>query len=167
MYSNLPYCAGYDIGQSRIREGAEAALWFSAAQGGGSGVDVVASTFGGFQRFERKNHAQRRALEKPAGLAIRLVWTGQAARTSDLVAKVREQDGPFGYNADTDVYEDLVKAGVIDPTKVVRSALQNAASVAALLLTTEATVAEAPEKEGAGGGGMPGGMPGGGMPGMM
>jgi chaperonin GroEL len=67
------------------------------------------------------------------------------------------------------VYEDLIKAGVIDPTKVVRTALQNAASVASLLLTTEAMIAEKPEK--GGGGGMPGGMPDmggmGGMGGMM
>jgi chaperonin GroEL len=60
----------------------------------------------------------------------------------------------FGYNAGTDTYEDLVKAGVIDPTKVVRSALQNAASVAGLLLTTDALVSEIPggDKEPAGGG---------------
>ncbi len=71
----------------------------------------------------------------------------------------------MGFNAQTEVYEDLLKAGVIDPTKVVRTALQNAASVASLLLTTEAMVAEKPEDKEAGGGGMPPGM-GGGMPGM-
>ncbi|NQZ98589.1 MAG: chaperonin GroEL, partial [Myxococcales bacterium] len=73
-----------------------------------------------------------------------------------------------GFNAQTETYEDLLKAGVIDPTKVVRTALQNAASVSSLLLTTEAMVAEKPEANAAGGG-MPGGMPGGmgGMPGMM
>ena len=65
----------------------------------------------------------------------------------------------YGYNARTDAYEDLVEAGVIDPTKVTRTALQNAASIAGLLLTTESVVAEKPEKEGRGGGG--GGMPGG------
>jgi chaperonin GroEL len=66
----------------------------------------------------------------------------------------------------TDVYEDLVAAGVIDPTKVVRTALQDAASVSGLLITTEAAIAEKPEPKGqAGGGGMPGGM--GGMDGMM
>ena len=76
--------------------------------------------------------------------------------------------GANGFNARTEVYEDLIKAGVIDPTKVVRTSLQNAASVAGLLLTTEAMIADTPE-EGGGGGGMPGGMPGGmgGMPGMM
>ena len=60
---------------------------------------------------------------------------------------MKEKEGrDFGYNAATDKYEDLVKAGVIDPTKVVRSALQNAASIASLLLTTEAMVSEIPEK---------------------
>ena len=74
--------------------------------------------------------------------------TGAAGvEASIVVAKVREQDGPFGYNADTDVYEDLVKAGVIDPTKVARSALENASSIAGLLLTTEAIVSDKPEDE--------------------
>ena len=62
--------------------------------------------------------------------------------------KVKEGRRAFGFNAATEVYEDLVEAGVIDPTKVVRVALQNAASVASLLLTTEALVAEKPEKKG-------------------
>jgi chaperonin GroEL len=81
---------------------------------------------------------------------------------------LREDDENMGFNASTDVYENLVKAGVIDPTKVVRTALQDAASVAGLLITTEAAISDAPEDKGAGGmGGMPdmGGM-GGGMGGM-
>ncbi len=78
-----------------------------------------------------------------------------------MVEKVREnKNANFGYNAQTDAYEDLVEAGVIDPTKVVRTALQNAASIAGLLLTTEAVVVEKPEEEKA----PP--MPGGGMGGM-
>jgi chaperonin GroEL len=79
---------------------------------------------------------------------------------------VKQAKGNTGFNAQTEEYEDLMKAGVIDPTKVVRTALQNAASVAALLLTTEAMVAEKPEEKGDGG--MPAGMPGGmgGMGGM-
>jgi chaperonin GroEL len=80
---------------------------------------------------------------------------------SIVVERVKGGKGAFGFNAATEEYEDLVKAGVIDPTKVVRTALQNAASVASLLLTTEAMVAEKPEKKKAGGG-----MPGGGMGGM-
>jgi chaperonin GroEL len=75
-----------------------------------------------------------------------------------VVAKVKELDGSKGLNAATGVYEDLLKAGVPDATKVTRSALQNAASIAALFLTTEAVIADKPEEKGAGGG-----MPGGGM----
>jgi chaperonin GroEL len=67
--------------------------------------------------------------------------------------RVSEKSGNFGYNAATDVYEDLVKAGVIDPTKVARTALENAASVATLLLTSDALIAEAPKKDKKGGGG--------------
>ena len=81
------------------------------------------------------------------------------------MGKVREMKAEEGFNALTEKYENLVEAGVIDPTKVVRSALQNAASIASLLLTTEAVICEIPEAkgEGGGGGGMPGGMGGGGM----
>jgi chaperonin GroEL len=75
-----------------------------------------------------------------------------------IIEKVRNLEGAFGLNAATGEYEDLFKAGVIDATKVTRSALQNAASIAALFLTTEAVIADKPEKDGAGGG-----MPGGGM----
>ena len=99
----------------------------------------------------------RRALEAP----IRQIAVNAGAEGSIVVAKVREGKGAFGYNAQTDVYEDLVKAGVIDPTKVVRTALQNAASIAGLLLTTEAVVVEKPEAEGAAGPAMPGGGMGG------
>ena len=81
-----------------------------------------------------------------------------------VVQKVLEGKGAYGYNARTEVYEDLIKAGVIDPTKVTRAALQNAASVAGLLLTTEAVISDKPSDDNDGGG-MPGGM-GGGMPGM-
>ncbi len=100
----------------------------------------------------------RRALEAP----LRQISYNAGQEGSLVVEKVRaSKDANFGYNAQTDVYEDLVEAGVIDPTKVVRSALQNAASIAGLLLTTEAVVVERPEEEKA-----PGGMPGGGMGGM-
>jgi chaperonin GroEL len=96
-----------------------------------------------------------RALEEP----IRQIANNAGQEGSIVVAKVREsKDDNFGYNAQTDVYEDLVEAGVIDPTKVTRTALQNAASIAGLLLTTECVVVERPEEEkGMGGGGMPGG----------
>jgi chaperonin GroEL len=99
----------------------------------------------------------RRALEEP----IRLIAQNAGAEGSIVVAKVREsKDKNFGYNAATDTYEDLVKAGVIDPTKVTRTALQNAASIAGLLLTTECVVSEKPDAKpafaGAPGGGMGG-----------
>ena len=100
----------------------------------------------------------RRALEAP----IRQIAANSGAEGSIVVAKVRDGEGGFGYNAQTDTYENLVGAGVIDPTKVVRSALQNAASIASLLLTTEAVVVERPEEEKpampGGGGGDMGGM---------
>src|SRR5438128_1756781 len=85
----------------------------------------------------------RRALEEP------LRWIARNAGQDGAVVleKVREAKGAFGFNAATEEYEDLIKAGIIDPTKVVRTALQNAASVAGLLLTTEAMVAEKPKEE--------------------
>jgi chaperonin GroEL len=82
---------------------------------------------------------------------------------SIVVEKVKEKKGAFGFNARTDQYEDMNKAGIIDPTKVARFALQNAASVAALMLMTQCMVADKPEEKGAG---MPGMPPGGGYPGM-
>ncbi|MCK9461289.1 MAG: chaperonin GroEL, partial [Proteobacteria bacterium] len=104
----------------------------------------------------------RRALEEP----MRQIANNAGVEGSIVVQRVAEGKGAFGYNAATDAYEDLVKAGIIDPTKVVRTALQNATSVAGLMITTEAAIAERPKKEGAGGGGMPGGGMGGGMGGM-
>jgi chaperonin GroEL len=93
-----------------------------------------------------------RALEAP----LRWIATNAGIDGSIVIDKVAAGSGAFGFNARTETYEDLVKAGVIDPTKVVRTALQNAASVASMLLTTEALIAEKPEKKkGAGGGGMP------------
>ena len=99
-----------------------------------------------------------RAIEEP------MRWIAQNAgqEGSIVVNKVKELEGDQGYNAAKGKYENLVNSGVIDPTKVVRSALQNASSIAGLMLTTEALVAELPEKEnnkGGGGGGGPGGMP--------
>ncbi len=105
----------------------------------------------------------RRAIEAP----MRWIATNAGVEGSIIVQKVKEGKGDnFGYNAASDVYEDLVKAGVIDPTKVVRSALQNAASIASLLLTTEAMVSEIPEEAKEAPAGGPGGGMGGGMGGM-
>lgn len=104
----------------------------------------------------------KRALEEP----IRQIAENAGKEGSVVVDAVKKLSGNEGYNAATDKYEDLVAAGIIDPTKVTRSALQNASSIAALLLTTEAVITDLPKKEGehdhAGmGGGMGGGMPGG------
>jgi chaperonin GroEL len=85
----------------------------------------------------------RRALEEP----LRQLAQNAGAEGSIVAQKVKEGSGAFGYNVATDTYEDLMAAGVVDPTKVTRSALQNAASIAALMLTTEALITELPEKK--------------------
>src|SRR5262245_57993952 len=98
----------------------------------------------------------RRSAEEP----LRQIAGNAGVDGSIVVEKVKGGKGAFGFNAATEEYEDLVKAGVIDPTKVVRAALQNAASVASLMLTTEALIAEKPKKKpeaGAGAGGAGGG----------
>jgi chaperonin GroEL len=99
----------------------------------------------------------RRALQAP----IRQIAENAGVEGSIVVGKILESDNAtFGFNAQTEQYVDLVADGVIDPAKVVRTALQDAASVAGLLITTEAAIVEAPKKNagGAPGGGMPGGM---------
>jgi chaperonin GroEL len=102
----------------------------------------------------------RRALEEP----LRQIAENAGVEGAIVVNRVREGSGAFGYNAATNQYEDLVLSGVIDPTKVVRVALQNAASVASLMLTTEALIATRPSKESeASSAGMQGGMDGMGM----
>jgi chaperonin GroEL len=103
----------------------------------------------------------KRAIEEP----LRWISNNAGAEGSIVLDKVKSGKGAFGFNAATEEYEDLIKAGIIDPTKVVRTALQNAASVAGLLLTTEAMVAEKPEEKSATPAMPPGGM--GGMGGMM
>ncbi len=107
-----------------------------------------------------------RVLEQAIEGPIRGIAENAGAEGSVVVEKVRSGKDGFGYNALTNQYEDLVKAGVIDPTKVVRTALENAASAATMLLTTEATVTEKPkpkEEDNMAGGGMNPGMMGGGM----
>ena len=102
----------------------------------------------------------RRALEDP----IRQIANNAGVEGSIVVDKVKKESGAFGYNAATDEYEDMIKAGVIDPTKVTRSALENAASIAGLLLTTQAVITDKPEDEKMPA--MPPGGMGGGMGGM-
>jgi len=105
----------------------------------------------------------KRSLEDP----VRQIANNAGLEGSVVVEKVKEQKGAFGLNAETGEYEDLIKAGIIDPTKVTRYALQNAASVAALMLTTEAMIAEKPSTEKEMPAMPPGGGYGGGMGGMM
>ncbi|WP_113636868.1 chaperonin GroEL [Nubsella zeaxanthinifaciens] len=103
----------------------------------------------------------RRAIEEP----LRQICENAGIEGSIVVQKVKEGTADFGYNARTDVYENLISAGVIDPTKVSRVALENAASIAAMLLTTEVVLADEPEEAGAGAHSHP--PMGGGMGGMM
>jgi chaperonin GroEL len=105
----------------------------------------------------------KRAMEEP----LRQIVANCGEEASVVLNKVKEGEGNYGYNAATGEYVDMIDAGILDPTKVTRAALQNAASVAGLMITTEAMVAEAPKDDAPGGGGMPdmGGM--GGMGGMM
>jgi len=103
----------------------------------------------------------KRALEEP----IRIIAENAGFDGAVVVSEVKKHEGNFGFNAQTGNYEDMVVAGIIDPTKVTRSALQNAVSIAGMFLTTEAVVTDMPKKEEHEHGGMGGGM-GGGMPGM-
>lgn len=102
----------------------------------------------------------KRAIEEP----LRQIAANAGLEGSIIVQKVKEGEGTFGFNARTEVYDDLLAAGVIDPTKVSRVALENAASIASMLLTTECLIVDKPSEDA--GAPMPGGMPGG-MPGMM
>ncbi len=101
----------------------------------------------------------KRAIEAP----LRTLADNAGQEGALIVAEVKKRKGNEGYNVATDTYEDLIKAGVVDPAKVTRSALQHAASISGLLLTTEAVITELPEKEKAGGGGDHHGHPPGGM----
>ncbi len=100
----------------------------------------------------------RRAIEEP----LRTIVANAGLEGAVITQRVREGKGDFGYNARTNTFENLFKTGVIDPTKVTRIAIENASSIAGMMLTTECVIADDPEPEPA----MPGGMPGG-MPGMM
>ena len=133
----------------------------------GGGVALV-RTIAVLDKVETANHDEkmgvdiiRIALEAP----LRQIVENAGLEGSIIVHNVKNGKGDYGFNARTEVYEDLIKAGVIDPTKVTRVALENAASIASMILTTEAAITDEPEEKSAGGG-MPGGMPGG-MGGMM
>jgi chaperonin GroEL len=135
--------------------------------GGGVSLVRAAKVLEGFKADETDHdeaigvNIVRRALEEP----LRQIAANAGAEGAVIVGKVAEGSDAYGFNAATEKFEDLVAAGVIDPAKVTRTALQNAASIAGLMLTTEAMIAEAPEEKGEGGGmgGMGGGMGGMGM----
>jgi len=115
----------------------------------GGGVALIRA-IGAIKDLKGSNHDQtvgigilRRAIEEP----LRQIVSNAGGEPSVVLAKVQEGNGAFGYNAATDEYGDMLAMGILDPTKVTRSALQNAASIAGLMLTTEAMVAELPKKE--------------------
>ena len=129
----------------------------------GGGVALIRALRGASRTSKGDNDDQdvgiaiaRRAMEEP----LRQIVANAGEEPSVVLNKVAEGKGNFGYNAATGEYGDMVAMGILDPTKVTRSALQNAASVAGLMITTEAMVAEAPKKDAASA------MPGGGMGGM-
>src|SRR6187200_778615 len=137
-----------------------AALEEGIVPGGGvallNAADAVRTSLGKLEGDEKTGAAIiLRALEEP----VRQIAENSGEEGSVVVNKVRDLKAGEGLNAATGEYGDLIKAGVIDPTKVTRSALENAASIAKNILVTEAIIAEPPEEAGAGGGGMPGGMP--------
>ncbi len=135
--------------------------------GGGVALVRAGKVLDGFTASEADSDEQigvniiRRALEEP----LRQIAQNAGKEGAVIVGKVRDNDSAsYGFNAATEEFGDLVSAGVIDPAKVTRTALQNAASIAGLMLTTEAMISDIPEKDGdAGMGGMPGGMGGMGM----
>jgi chaperonin GroEL len=130
--------------------------------GGGTALIRAIEALNGLKgENEDQNHGIdiiKKAIQAP----LRSIVENTGAEPSVVVQKVKEGTGDFGYNARTDVYENLIATGVIDPVKVTRLALENAASISSLLLTTECVVAEEPSKDDAHshGGGMPGGMGG-------
>ncbi len=126
----------------------------------GGGVALIRA-LEGIKGLKGDNHDQdigiqitRRAMEEP----LRQIISNAGGEDSVILARIADNQGNFGYNAATDEFGDMIEMGILDPTKVTRSALQNAASIAGLMITTEAIVAERPKKEKAGAG-----MPGGGM----
>jgi chaperonin GroEL len=126
----------------------------------GGGVALVRARTG-IDSLKGDNHDQdvginilRRAMEEP----LRQIVTNTGAEASVVCNKVEEGKDNFGYNAATGEYGDMIKMGILDPTKVTRTALQNAASVAGLMITTEAMIADKPDEDQGAGAGAAGGM---------
>jgi len=127
----------------------------------GGGVALI-RTLGAINKVVGENEDEKtgveivkRAVEEP----LRQIVANGGKEGAVIVQKVKEGKDDFGYNARTDVYENLYEAGIVDPTKVTRIAIENAASIASMLLTTECVIADSPEDNIPMGGGMPGGMP--------
>jgi chaperonin GroEL len=131
--------------------------------GGGAALLYATKALNGLTGDNEDQNAGIQIIRKAIQAPIRQIVENSGVEASIVVGKLLEQkSNTFGFDAQTEQYVDLVEAGIVDPTKVVRIALQDAASVASLLITTEAMVADRPKKEAAGGG-MPGGGMGGGM----
>jgi chaperonin GroEL len=114
----------------------------------GGGVALVRASAGlGNMRVSDDEKVGVRIIQKALEEPMRWIAANAGAEGSVVLDKVKNGKGAFGFNAATEEYEDLVKAGIVDPTKVVRTALQNASSVAGMMITTEAMIADKPEKK--------------------
>ena len=137
--------------------------YFPAFPGGGV---ALVRAINGLKNAKGANEDETIGMQivrKALGWPAKQIVINAGADGSIVAGKLLDKnDANYGYDAQHDAYVDMFKAGIVDPTKVVRTALQDAASIAGLLITTEAMIAERPKKESAG----PGGMPGGGMGGM-
>src|SRR5207302_5167389 len=132
--------------------------------GGGAALLYATKALNGLQGLNEDENAGITIVKKAIQTPLRQIVENSGVEASIVVGKLLEQkSNTFGFDAQNEKYVDLVEAGIVDPTKVVRTALQDAASVAALLITTEAMVAERPAKPAAGGGGGHGHGGGGGM----
>jgi chaperonin GroEL len=141
----------------------KAAVEEGIVAGGGSALLFAAKALDGVNAENRDQKVGVEIVRKAVQAPVRQIAENAGTEGSLVVGKLQEKDNPnWGFDAQTDEYKDMIKAGIIDPTKVVRTALKDAASVAGLLITTEAMVAQKPEKEPA----APAMPPGGGMGGM-
>jgi chaperonin GroEL len=135
--------------------------------GGGAALLYATKALNGLQGLNEDENAGIAIVKKAIQTPLRQIVENSGMEASIIVGKLLEQkSNTFGFDAQNEQYVDLIDAGIVDPTKVVRIALQNAASVAALLITTEAMIADRPQKAAGGGGGGHGGHGGGGMDGM-
>jgi chaperonin GroEL len=128
--------------------------------GGGVALVRAASALDGFIGENADETTGIAIIREAVEMPLRAIMANAGLEGSIVIMKVREGQGSFGFNARTEKYEDLKAAGVIDPTKVTRVALQHAASIAAMVLTTECVISEIPEAKDGGAAGMPGGMGG-------